>query len=144
VLFILITGAQTTGAGYYKLESHFLTETDFTEYNLRVYCELIGIKHIDIVLKQSKAETGHYKSGVFKKFNNLFGMKVPTQRKTTAKRNINTTYAVYSHWSESVQDYLILQRQIMERFQDKDYYETLVKSGYCENEKYVKLLKSIK
>ena len=36
----------------------------------------LKVKHIDIVLKQSKIETGHYKSQVFLENNNLFGSNI--------------------------------------------------------------------
>jgi hypothetical protein len=58
----------------------------------------------EIVLTQARLETGFYTSDIFKNGNNLFGMKYPKYRTTTATGTYQG-HAQYSHWIESVIDY---------------------------------------
>lgn len=84
-----------------------------------------GIICPDEVLAQAEIESAYLKSGHSKKTNNLFGMRYPAVRKTTAiglylqgKDTIiygtreelkpylhKATYAVYAHWTDAVTDY---------------------------------------
>lgn len=52
----------------------------------------------------SRHETGNYRSGVFKRDNNMFGMKNPTLRQTTSINEDSSGYAVYSTPANSVRD----------------------------------------
>ena len=44
----------------------------------------MGVQHIDVVLAQAILESGTFTSNIFKTKNNMFGMKVPGRRQTTA------------------------------------------------------------
>ena len=64
-----------------------------TEENFLLLCELFKIQHPKFVLKQAIIESGGFKSNVFNKTNNMFGMKVPLRRRTYAlkgKKYTNT------------------------------------------------------
>ena len=66
------------------------------------------IKYPDVALAQSMWETGHFKSNVFKSNFNLFGMKKPEKRPTTATGE-NRGHAQYKNWVDSVKDYKMWQ-----------------------------------
>lgn len=71
-----------------------------TENEIYCYMVKIGIKHPDVVLKQAIFETGHFKSQIYKKRNNLFGFR---QRK----------YITYDNWKKCIDYYKV--------WQDKHY-----------------------
>ena len=62
------------------------------------------IKYPEIVKRQICLETGHLTSFVCKHYHNLCGMKYANRRKTTAI-GVEKSYAVYSNYEKSVQDY---------------------------------------
>ena len=90
-------------------------------------CKKVGIKHPEIVVKQSILETGWYKHY---KYNNLFGLY-----------NSRThDYYRFDSWRESVQGYKDL---VQYRYESGDYYEWLTKIGYAEDPRYIWKLKNI-
>lgn len=69
-----------------------------------------------IIVAQATHESGNFKSNVFKTDNNLFGMKMPTQRskkyiagpsKIVMKKEGSTPYASYSSIENSVNDLIL-------------------------------------
>jgi flagellum-specific peptidoglycan hydrolase FlgJ len=112
-----------------------------------LYLYFVGCSNAEIVFKQAKLETAHFKSGIFKRANNLFGMKYSTKRKNTASGFILADLgkvATYRHWTCSVDDYLIWQNTQMPKFYTGDYYQFLELAGYATNERYNEILKRIK
>ena len=87
-----------------------------------------NLKHPEIVLAQSRLETGEYTSEVCKKYNNLFGL-----RKGNA-------YRKYNHWTESVTAYKEL---IQSRYKGGDYYQFLLKIKYAEDPSYIVKVKNL-
>lgn len=83
-----------------------------------------------IVLKQAILETGHFKSDVCLKYNNLFGF-------------LNSKgYLKFKNWQESVKFYSLWQKKY---YTGGNYYDWLIDIGYAEDGKeYVKKLKQIK
>ena len=77
---------------------------------------------------QAAHETGNFESAIFKENNNLFGMKLPAVRKTTAIGQ-NKGHAIYKTISDSIQDIQIY----------RNNYKYL--SDYSSLEIYVKALK---
>jgi len=61
---------------------------------------------IKILTAQAAHETGNFTSKVFKNNNNLFGMRFPKVRKTTAKKELNG-YAYYSNIPLCISDMLL-------------------------------------
>jgi len=106
----------------------------FSEDLLKKCLEYEGIKYKDIVILQSRLETGNYSSDIFLNGNNLFGMKYPSRRPTVAA-GIYKEHAKYTHWSDSVIDYALWQ----EYYQSRGYK---IGSG-DDNEFYLVFLKSI-
>jgi len=75
------------------------------DIELAVYS--LPFKFKKIIVAQAILETGWFTSKNFKVNNNLYGMKVPYNRMTTADTSING-YAHYKKWEESVIDYFLM------------------------------------
>lgn len=58
------------------------------------------------VIAQSKFETGNYQSDLFKRANNAFGMRVPSQRESLRIGEDNN-YSVYDNVGDSLQDLIL-------------------------------------
>ncbi len=101
-----------------------------------------GIQHIDIVLAQAILESGTFTSNIFKTKNNLFGMKVPGRRETTATNKKG--YASYSTWLDSVRDYKLYQDYITKNKNvSRSKYLSIIAKSYSENPGYVSLLNKV-
>ena len=104
------------------------------------------VKHLDKpdwVFRQAMFESGHLKKAVAVKYNNLFGMKFPHQRKTNAIGKTANNTAIYETWEDSVLDYMYWQEMFVRK--DKETYcDYLVRRGYCPaNGDYIAILKQI-
>lgn len=95
----------------------------------------MNAKYPKIILAQAKLESDNFKSDLFKRNNNLFGMKVPNSR-------VNVTvggragYASYYTWRESVIDYLFwVKTRGIDKLSKDEYMEFLGKV-YAEDPKY--------
>ena len=86
------------------------------------------VPHANIVLAQARLESGNFKSALYKRTNNLFGIKAGEK------------YKEYPHWRKSIEDYRL---KISKRYQGGCYYKFLQRIGYAENKDYIKLLKKI-
>ena len=117
----------------------------FSMENLDAYLTLINADHKEIIIRQAILETGFFVSDLFKYNQNLFGMKMPKQRETTAISNRNG-YAVYYHWTSSVDDYIVLQQiwKIKRLIFYNNGYLTLLLAKYAKDPNYIELLKQIK
>jgi hypothetical protein len=102
-----------------------------------------GVYFPEIVWAQSALETGNWKSSVFKFNHNLFGMKKPRLRATTAMGSLHG-HAKYSGWLESVADFKLWQDhfKIDSTTTEAEYY-ALLKKIYCPMPTYVKVVKKI-
>lgn len=111
----------------------------FSEEKLIEYMKEIHMRFPHIVLAQARIESGFYSSPVFKQNNNLFGMKVATQRvRYSMGEKLN--HATYATWRRSVDDYAI--RQAVEYsgiHREADYYECL--KQYAEDTTYAPKVK---
>jgi flagellum-specific peptidoglycan hydrolase FlgJ len=106
------------------------------------YAYHLGIKHHDIVMAQVILESKHLKSDIFKNNNNLIGMKLATQRPTTAIGKDANGFAIYENWKWCLRDYLIYQNKYY-KDDSEDYYEFLTRMGYDEKGGYGERLKEI-
>jgi len=122
-----------------------LEHSEFSYNNLVTYMDLLKIEEIEVVIRQAVLESGWFKSDLFVHHNNLFGMKKPQIRPTTAIGRA-LGHAKFRHWTDSVKDYVLWQnyfKTIMSIDNIDNYYAFLSHVGYAENGKYVALLKSI-
>ncbi len=154
ILFLLILGFQTfgnVGIGAVTLMEKsikFYTEEDYRELpitieNLRLVLDFYRVKNPEIVLRQAMLESGGFTSSLFKRSNNLFGMKVPRYRESVTKGFIMALegkFAFYSYWTDSVKDYKLWQDTSPV---DTDYYTYLKKRGYAEDPRYKEKLNRI-
>lgn len=88
----------------------------------------LDVKHKDIVLAQSKLETGFYSSQLVRTHNNLFGFRT------------KKGYLRFDTWEESCEYYKKWQAK---RYKKGDYYKFLVEIGYAEDPQYTTKLKKI-
>ena len=93
--------------------------------------EYYGVKHKDIVYAQAILETGYFKSEVYKRYKNLFGLY----------NSYKEDYYQFNHWTESIEAYL---KYIQYRYKPpNDYYQFLDEIGYAEDTLYTSKLKKI-
>ena len=129
----------------YKIDTAFKQDSikGFSEENLLKLIKTMRIDHPEIVLAQAKLETGDFKSYVFKKHNNLFGMSNAFGRPTVRKPvDTNTVYASYRTWQESVIDYALWQAATSNNLTEADYLKRL--NRYAEDPNYISKVKIIK
>ena len=115
---------------------------DFSEENLLEELINLKVKFPHLVLAQSKFETGNFSSGIFKHNRNLFGMRVPGNRSTTAIGE-RKGFAIYKDWRHSVYDYAMWQAQFVSQCRtEEDYLKRLASyAGYKEYGQHIKHLK---
>lgn len=90
-----------------------------------------GLEHKDIVYAQAVLETGHFKSNVCLKYNNLFGLYNSKEKR----------YCKFKHWTESVVAY---KEWIQKKYQPpNNYYAFLEEINYANDKEYISTLKSI-
>jgi hypothetical protein len=113
----------------------------FTPQKLKDYLTELNIPHADIVYAQAVLETGNFTSSIFKKNNNLFGMKVATIRPST---NIGEDdgHAAFKHWRHSVIDYALYSAYYVPVLNQAEYLDFLSKR-YAEDPNYISKVKQI-
>lgn len=119
--------------------------SELTKDNLDYFAAMFDIKNWYEVRQQILLESASFKSEVCINANNLFGMRLPGQRLTSAIGEHNG-YAKYKHWVYSLYDYKLWQETRMRHLpmlKNESYYQWLVRTKYAEDEGYVYKLKSI-
>ena len=90
-----------------------------------------GLEHKYIVYAQAVLETGHFKSKICLKYNNLFGLYNSKEKR----------YCKFKHWTESVVAY---KEWIQKKYQPpNNYYAFLEEMNYASDKEYISTLKSI-
>jgi uncharacterized FlgJ-related protein len=112
----------------------------FSEERMIRLARQIGIRYVDVMVAQSKIETAHYTSLVFKANKNLFGMKLAKSRETTAIGEQHN-HADYISWQQSVVDYKLWQDRVIKKLNTKQKYLAYLHENYAEDKQYVKLIK---
>lgn len=117
---------------------------EITYSNLYQEIILNSVKFPEVVFAQALLESGNFTSNVFKTENNLFGMKYPRRRITTALEKGETGYANYIHWTKSVIDYKLWQQQNLKNknIQTQTEYLNYLSRVYAEDKNYIRKLKS--
>lgn len=122
--------------GFYAIPP---SEEKFSEENLKKMLLEINIRHPKVVFAQAKLETFNFKSQIFQENHNLFGMKMPSVRTTTAKGE-QYSHAIYSNWKESVLDYALRQCRYGSNIDSDEDYIKYLGSTYAEDPDYEKKL----
>ena len=102
-----------------------------TVCEVREELQACGVKHVDIVLKQSILETGWYKSRICNEYNNIFGFWYKSD------------YLKFECWQDCVVYYKEWQDRHFNYRNCNDYYDFLIRKGYAEDPEYINKLKSI-
>jgi uncharacterized FlgJ-related protein len=100
----------------------------------------LGVKYIDIMVAQARIETGWYTSKIFIHNNNIFGMKFPERRHTTAIGS-DRGHAQYISWQQSVADYKLWQNKVLIKNKSRRKYLSYIGRTYAENGNYINLIK---
>jgi len=102
-----------------------------------------SIMYPDIAFAQAVLESAHFKSPLFIRANNLFGMKIPTKRPTTAIGSTNG-YSKYSNWNSSVLDYKLWQEFLFKRkgVMTRKEYILYIKKWYATDPNYIIKIKN--
>lgn len=101
-----------------------------------------NIKYPYIVLAQAKLESSHFTSELFKKNNNMFGMK-KARRRITSSQDEKGSYAYYRDWMDCIYDYAMYQSEVMCSVSNEDEYFAKLKERYAEDPQYVDKLRYI-
>lgn len=114
-----------------------------TKDNLDYFASEMGIKYWYYVRKQIIVETG-FTSDLCLKAHNLFGMKMPGKRETTAIGKMSG-HAQFKHWVYSLYDYKLWQDYKLESYplkKGETYPQWLDRIGYAESEVYLQALRN--
>lgn len=117
--------------------------SQLTKDNLDYFASEMDIKYWYNVRKQIIIESG-FSSDLLRDGNNLFGMKYPGQRETTAIGEIYG-HAKYSHWVYSLYDYKIWQElklKLNPLKKGESYGQWLKRINYAESDTYIQSLNS--
>lgn len=118
-----------------KQQQHIKILQPFTEKDVYDYIVKVGISHPKIVFTQAKLESGNFKSNIFKQNKNMFGMKLPERRQTTAV-GVKNNHSVYTSWRSSIEDYKIWQDTYASKYKTKSQYLKYLAS-YAEDKEYI-------
>lgn len=116
-----------------------------TPTHQEVFDEIVkaGILYPEIVYAQAVLESGAFKSKLANLNNNLFGMRMPMQRRTTAIGK-SRGYSIYKNWKQSVADYKLWQNNLFKKKVMSLYeYKKYLNSRYSESKNYTAKLNSI-
>lgn len=133
---------------------------EFSKENLMAEIQRVGILFPHVVYAQAELESAFLTAGSSTKTNNLFGMRYPGQRATTAigiylqgKDTIiygtrselrpylkRPTYAVYAHWTDAVLDYKMWQDY---SFKKRDKYIDFLGRVYATGPEYANRLQEM-
>lgn len=152
-LLLILVMLQVALAGYAPgqprdprrdMETYLRDYAPFTIENLKLAIDLNRIVAPEVVLAQSRLETGHFRSDLCRGHNNLFGMKLARRRPTTALGSTEKDYAAYRTWYDSVKDVKLFQQWYLARGMDMtDYFGFLASIGYAEDPHYLNKLKQL-
>ena len=123
-----------------QIQINTQTRNQFSESSMINLAKSLGVKYIDIMVAQARIETGWYKSKIFIHNNNLFGMKLPERRLTTAIGS-DRGHAQYISWQQSVADYKLWQSKVLIKNKSRRKYLSYIGRTYAEDSNYINLIK---
>jgi len=122
-----------------SLQSELDKLHDLSWENIDYWIDTLEIDHPEIVRQQIALETGMLTSAICQENSNLFGMKEPRVRETTAL-GTQRGHAFYHNYIDSIKDYKLWQDNM---YEGGDYYSFLHRVGYAEANHYIAALKTI-
>jgi uncharacterized FlgJ-related protein len=119
---------------------------EFDESELVLMITGLNLLYPEVVIAQSKIETGNYTSDIFKSTGNLFGMKPARNRPYTHYGEYKGHADYLGNWRLSVIDYALWQSKEASKSSVKsvEEYLTLLKiKGYAEDNDYISKIRNI-
>jgi len=110
-------------------------EPHITEDKVAMVLEKYNVRFPGVVLAQAIHESGRFTSNIYIKNNNLFGLKVPSSRPTTALGTING-HAYYQNWEMSVLDYALYQAAFTRKIKKESNYLRYLNRNYAADPNY--------
>jgi len=138
-VFLSLTVLSKNNQKNYEIVTEVIS---FSELNVYKQLLKIGIAYPDVVLAQAKIETGNFTSKIFIENNNMFGMKLPERRRTTAIGEQHN-HAKYTSWIQSIIDYKLWQDKMIHRAPTKSSYLAYLKRNYAQDKNYIRKIKQI-
>jgi len=118
----------------------YFDKYELSWYSIDYWMNVFDIQNKDIVKRQAYHETGNLTSRFCRECNNLFGMRKPLKRQTTAIGRDNGM-SVYQSFIKSIEDYGIWQKCF---YKEGNYYSFLKSHGYATDPLYIPKLKNLK
>lgn len=141
ILIFLRCLAPGTKQDIKRSAENWLYAAELTPENLMIALELNSILAKDTVFAQGRLETGNFTSILCVQHNNLFGMRKPLRRQTTALGSTDNNYASYATWYDCVKDVALFQQWYLARGRDmSNYFLFLEEIGYAEDPGYINKL----
>ncbi len=141
ILSVKISNLQTLQT--VKTETVFDLNDPFTVEKAKNYLIQLHVRYPDVAIAQMKLESASGTSNIFREGNNLWGMKLPTVRPSTALGERNG-HAYYSHWRQSCIDFALFMAYNMneENSKTEETWINYISKYYSEDNSYkVKLLR---
>lgn len=113
-----------------------LLKSNIPPEEVKGYIQELSIEHPSIVMKQFREESGHGSSGLAVKFNNVMGMKYPSNRPTTATGKLPSGFAIYNSVRDCIIDYALWQQAYARGLEETEYLSYL-RRVYTSDEKYL-------
>lgn len=123
-------------------EAILYPNSDINDSILYDYIVEIKAWYPDILLAQAKIESGSYSSTVFKKANNLYGMKQVNSRFHCQTSSFNS-YGGYDSWKLSVLDRVLWDMFIFDSIKPEREVYLRALRNYAESETYVQAIQKV-
>ena len=134
-LFVLTSHINKNEGGNEETNLSFSKEALIEEIKYQKF------KYPDLILAQAILESGNFTSVIFKKNNNLFGMRQPKKRYTLCNGS-NLNYALYDNWKLSVEDRMIYDTLYLKNM-NRNQYLKFLGNVYCKHGDYAGKLENI-
>lgn len=106
------------------------------------YIYKLDFDHPHIIMAQAKLESANFRSYVFRKNNNMFGMRFPRKRETVAIKDLGG-YSYYESWMHSIIDLRLYYSELNLDGRTEDEVYAFLGRRYAEDPRYVSALKQI-
>jgi hypothetical protein len=114
----------------------------FSEELLRQEIKKLNLPFEEIIVAQSKLETGNYTSSIFKNSHNLFGQKQAMVR-VNCQNGVNNNHATYNNWILSLYDYAFWYSTYASKIKNENEYLEYLGQVYAEDTNYIKRINKL-
>jgi hypothetical protein len=117
-------------------ETDVIKSSDCNKQTVLMALRNLDIQFKDVVFAQIMLESGDLNSRLFKRNNNMLGMKQPSKRETTSLGKTNG-YATYGDWYSCLEDYVLYQKSILsKKHLTKKQYIAYISKHYAKDPEY--------